>query len=623
MKISYSWDAILAHVARRISEILEIDISAADFSPPPDIQLGDVAYGCFKAAKVLGKSPVEIAKCIQEKLGKNDHTIVSVAATGPYVNIVLSSGDIIARIVHDVDRLKKSFGMSEIGDGKSVLLEYAQPNTHKEIHIGHLRNLLIGSSLVQILQHADWKVVPVSYHGDVGAHVAKCLWFLVRMQAHVIPHPVPAKKKSKGSKKIEETVKEYSPEEWIEVTLASMDDAKADAILLSVPKKDRTSRYLGVMYSESTKLLEENPEWKAQVSEVQRFLEAHAIGWEKLWAETRRWSIDDMGKIFQELGVKIDRQYFESEVMEEGQRMVDQLLQKNIAKESQGAIIVDLEDKKLGTLVVRKSDGTSLYSTKDLALATKKAEEYPAVSRSLHIVDVRQEFYFKQLFCILNLMGYRMPLEYVGYEIVTLTTGAMSSRQGNIVTWDSLRDEVMAHATKETMKRHPEWVEGRVTHTAWCLAMGGMKFAMLKQDSDKVFTFDIDRALSFEGDTGPYIQYAATRLSGILRKAGWKATRDVQEVGSSVLSEPTEKRLALHIAAFPGACRKAAEELRPAILAQWCIAMASRINEFYRDVNVQTSPDIQRDARLQLVAASHDVLTRALELLGIPLPDEM
>lgn len=622
MKISYSWDAIQAHVARRISEVIEIEVSVADFSPPPDAQLGDIAFGCFKAAKALGKSPVDIAKQIQEKLGKNDHTIVSATAAGPYVNILLSPGDLIARIVHDVDRMKKEFGMSEAGGGASILLEYAQPNTHKEIHIGHLRNLLIGSSLVQILQQAHWKVIPVSYHGDVGAHVAKCLWFLVRLQAHVIPHPVPTKKKTKSAKK-EEVTKEYSPEEWIEVILASMDDAKADAILLSVAKKDRTSRYLGKMYSESTKLLEENPEWKAQVSEVQRYLEAHAAGWEKLWAETRRWSIDDMGTVFQELGVKLDRQYFESEVMDEGQRMVDQLLAKHIAKESQGAIIVDLEEKKLGTLVVRKSDGTSLYSTKDLALATKKATEYPAVSRSLHIVDVRQEFYFKQLFCILGLMGYRMPLEYVGYEIVTLTTGAMSSRQGNIVTWESLRDEVMSHAVKETMKRHPEWVEGRVTHTAWCLAMGGMKFAMLKQDSDKIFTFDIDRALSFEGDTGPYIQYAATRLSGILRKAGWKASQDVEEVGSPVLSEPSEKRLAVHIAAFPGVCRKAAEELRPAVLAQWCVSMASRINEFYRDVNVQTSPDEQRIARLQLVAASHTVLARALELLGIPLPDEM
>ncbi len=611
---------MLAHVARKLSDAAEAEVSPSDLVPPPDAELGDIAYGCFKLSKLKSKSPADIAKLLEEKIGAGDHTIRAAKAAGPYLNITLTAGDLISRVIHDVARMKETFGKGEAGAGKALLIEYAQPNTHKEVHIGHLRNLLLGSSLVNLLRLADWRVVPVSYHGDVGAHVAKCLWFLVRAQAHIVPQPTP-KKKGKGKKA--EPPKELTPEEWIVTVLGSLDEAMADLILLSVPREQHNGRYLGMMYAESTKLLDENPEWKSQVSEVQRSLEAHAPGWEKLWAETRRWSIVEMSEIFQELGVKLDRQYFESEVVDEGQRMVDVLLKKGIARESQGAVIVDLEEHKLGTLVVRKSDGTSLYSTKDLALAWKKAEDFPAVSRSLHVVDMRQEHYFKQLFHILGTMGYRMPLQYVGYEVVTLTTGAMSSRQGNVVTWEGFRDEVMAFALKETTERHPDWVEGRVKHTAWCLAMGGIKFGMLKQDGDKIFTFDMARALSFDGDTGPYIQYAVTRLAAILRKGKWDAKKGYGAVDPVILAMPAEKRLAIQIAALPGACRKAAEELRPAVIAQWCMAMAARINEFYRDVDVMGSQGDLRAARLQLVAAAHDVLASALGILGIPLPDEM
>ena len=178
------------------------------------------------------------------------------------------------------------------------------------------------------------------------------------------------------------------------------------------------------------------------------------------------------------------------------------------------------------------------------------------------------------------------------------------------------------HSPRKTVERHPEWVEGRVTHTAWCLAMGGIKFGMLRQDNDKIFTFDMARALSFDGDTGPYIQYAATRLAAILKKGGWDP-KICAEIDPVILGEPSEKRLAVQIAAYPGVCRKAAEELRPSLIAQWCVSMAQRVNEFYRDVHVLEGKDDVRMARLQLVAASHQVLAQALAILGIPLPDEM
>ena len=603
--ISYSWDVILLHVARKISDIVGMDIQVTDLLIPPDVQLGDIAFGCFAVAKEKKVSPVDIAKKLEKEIQK-DHTVDFAKAAGPYINITLLSGEFIARIIQDVVRAGKKFGIHTTGKGKSIMLEYAQPNTHKEVHIGHVRNLLIGSSLDRLLKSTGYKTIPVSYQGDVGAHVSKCLWFLVREKANSISQP-----------------KKKKDEVWIDTVLNTLDIEKADAILNTIPKVDRTATYLGKLYTESTKLLEENPDWKLQVSDVQKKLETHAPGWNKVWLETRRWCIGEFSTIFQELGVKLDKMYYESDVADAGQNMVDILLKKGIARESQGAIIVDLEEEKLGTFVVRKSDGTSLYATKDLALAVQKEKDFPNVSKSLHIVDKRQEFYFKQLFRVLILMGYELPLEYVGYEVVKLATGAMSSREGNTVTWKSLRDDVVEFATKETHARHPDWVDGRITHTAWCLAIGGIKFSMLKQDVEKIFIFDLKRALSFDGDTGPYVQYSATRLSAILKKAGWNATEANMKDTSSVLHEPAEKNLALCISTYPAVVKKAAEELRPSLIAHWCITMSGRINEFYRDVKVLDSTGEVLKTRLQLVTVARDCLSAGLDLLGISLPEEM
>lgn len=584
-----SWDAILHNAARALGDAAGVAVSEDDLTAPPDPKLGDISFGCFKLAKIKGKNPAEVAKELVGKLGTGDHSIESASAAGPYVNLTLRGGDLVNRIVKDVETQKEDFGRAEARKER-LMIEYAQPNTHKEIHVGHLRNLVLGAALVRLLKNDGWDAVVSSYHGDVGAHVAKCLWFLARERA-------PKQKKKRV--------------DWVE------------ALLDGIPKEERTGKYLGSLYAQATKALDENPSFKDEISDVQRKLEGGDPDWKRLWQETRRWSIDEMDAIFQDLGLTFDRRYYESEVVDEGQKIVDELLKEQVATESQGAVIVDLEDKKLGVFLIRKSDGTSLYATKDLALAKLKLKEYPGVARSLIVVDSRQSLYFKQLFATLAMMGFTESFEFVGYEFVTLKSGAMSSREGNVVTWQDFRDEVLAFATGETQKRHADWNEGRVTHTAWCLMMGGIRFGMLRQDSDKIFTFDVEQALSFDGATGPYVQYAATRLGSILRKADWTPEKGLRAGDPSVLGEPAEKRLALCTAHFPHVAARAARELRPAILAQWCLDMATRTNEFYRDVNVLDADDGLRRARLRLVASARAVLIRSLNLLGVPVPEEM
>ncbi|MEK7116274.1 MAG: arginine--tRNA ligase, partial [Patescibacteria group bacterium] len=362
-----AWDAILTHVARRISTAADTTVEPTDIVTPPDPKLGDLAFGCFALVQLrhddvgathesptFKQSPADIAKRLARQLSKDtkDQLVESVSAAGPYLNVTLASGETVARIMSDVEAQQTLFGSSDDGKNRQLMLEYAQPNTHKEFHVGHLRNLVLGNALARILTHAGWNVVTASYHGDVGAHVAKVLWMLTQK----VQRP-----KSK------------------------------------VQSHEQSGKYLGQLYAETTKLLDDHPEWKDEVSEVQRKLEAGDKELTKLWKETRKWSIAEFKDIFDDLGTKIDRQYCESEVVADGQKIVDELLKNGIAKESQGAIIVDLEHEKLGIFLIRKSDGTSLYATKDLALAKLKTKEYPDLARSLILVDNRQSLYCKQL----------------------------------------------------------------------------------------------------------------------------------------------------------------------------------------------------------------------------------
>ncbi len=569
-----AWEKILDEIADAVAKAADFEVVRDDVVTPPKEELGDLAFPCFKLSQEWKKAPGEIAVALAGKLKMMGcEWIKDVSADGPYVNISLHAGRLAEAVLDDVESQGADFGKSDIGKGRSLMLEYAQPNTHKEIHIGHLRNLVLGVALQRLLEASGWKVVASSYHGDVGAHVAKCLWLL-------------------------------------------QEEGGLDVI----PESYRTGKTLGDLYARASALLEEKPEMKSAVSAVQQKLESGDPELTALWEETVSWSLQEMDQIFHELDVEIERRYLESEVVHDGQSIVDELLEKNVAKESEGAVIVDLEEKELGVLVIRKSDGTSLYATKDLALAKLKFNEYPDLARSLHVVDTRQGFYFSQLFEVFRQMGFKAPMEFIGYDFVTLKSGAMSSRKGNIVRYQDFRDDMLEHVRKETVARHPDWEAGRLEDTARAILLAGVKFGMLKQARDKVYTFDPHTALSFDGETGPYVQYAATRLASILRKAEWDGSLSGD---ARLLDQDAEKRLVMTIAAFPDAVRTAGEDLEPARLAQWCVSMAQHVSAFYRDVKVLDARPDERKARLRLVAAAERALLSGLYLLGIPAPKEM
>lgn len=370
----------------------------------------------------------------------------------------------------------------------------------------------------------------------------------------------------------------------------------------------------------------DSPHWQLEVRETFQEWERKDPDFMRLWEETKAWSMEDFRRIYNELDIHFDVWFFESEVEEPGREMVAELLERGIAEISDGLPVVKI-DEKLGletetyrTLPVLRSDGTTLYSTKDLALTREKFERF-GVDRSIWVVDVRQSLYFQQIFKILELWGFQQAAKcfHLSYETVMLPSGAMSSRSGNAVLYHDVADAVLQRAREIIEEKNPTLSDDVKAQIAHDVGIGSMKYGMLARDNNRVFVFDIEEALSFEGHAAPYIQYAHARACRILEK--------VDEVPSGVLEfaevTPEEVNLIEQIASFPAEVERAAIEYKPLVIAMYVYDLAKRFNDFYRACPVLTSDEPSRSARIALVEASRQTLANALRILGIAAPQVM
>ena len=340
----------------------------------------------------------------------------------------------------------------------------------------------------------------------------------------------------------------------------------------------------------------------------------------KLWRKTRTWSIDGLAKIYKELGVKFDRIFYESDVIEKGLDMVAKLDKKGVLVKSQGAIIADLNKYNLGVLVFIRSDGTALYPVADLPLAEEKFKKYK-INKSIYVVDVRQSLYFKQLFKLLELLGYKKEMKHLGYEFVKLPEGMMSSRSGLVITYEDLREQVIKKAVSETKKRHKNWSEKEVAEVVRKLVNGAMKFEMLKVGADKIITFDIEQALRFDGFTAAYLQYTCARINSINKKA--KKQKNKKTIDYNNLSESKESRLIMKLAQYPETVELAGKNCAPNELAKYLFELAQEFNDYYHSVPVLKAKTAVRQARLALISAVRQTLENGLKLLGIEVMEEM
>ena len=549
--------------AQKLLDGIGIKAEIDAITTPPDPKLGDFSFPVFSAAKEAKKNPAEFAAKAIEGLGARFKYFSKVETAGPYINFFVDPNKLAELALAEIGKEKNDFGNNNTGKGKKLMVEFSQPNTHKEFHVGHSRGTLLGQSLVNILLANGYKVISANYYNDSGANVAKWLWCYTKFHNGEEP-------------------------------------------------KDNRAEFLSHVYAEANEKSKDSEEAKLEISEIKQKFEQGDRELVKIWKKSRKWSIDQFKEIYKLLGVKFDECFYESDQAKEGREVVKKLLDDGIAQKSQGAVIIDLEKYNLGAFLILKSDGTALYSTHDLPLAQKKFKEYK-IDASWYVVDVRQSLYFQQLFKTLEMMGFKEPMRHVDYDFVSTPKGVISSRLGKVPTFIGLYNELFNLAKKSTKERHKDWSEKEVDMSAEKISLSAIKFEMLKTSRKKEIIFDPEKALSFEGFTGPYILYTIARISSILKKA--RSIKNKKFKDAEIVD--IEKELLLKIIKYPEILKEAAIEAEPAHIAQYSFELAQKFAEFYHKQNVLKAESPEKEWRLALIGATKEVLENGLDKLGI------
>jgi len=534
----------------------------------------------------------EIAAGIAATIGKPEG-FSHIEAVRGYLNLYFVSEEFSRDVVNTVIEQGADFGKGA-PKGERVMVEYAQPNTHHSFHIGHYRNSILGEALSRVVEFAGFDTVRASYPGDIGLGVITVLWIYDKFFRGQEPEGI------------------HERGQWLLKLYV-------EATNLLTEKDGETPEETAQREAYDAERREMYRKWDAGDPEIRQ-----------LWEETREWSLIELRDILEMMGIKIDVWFFESEVDEPSKEIVEELIELNIADDERpegGAVIVRIDERlglkkeKYRTNVILRNDGTSLYLTKDLALAKEKFEKYH-VDRSIYVIDVRQSLHMQQTFAILKLWGFPQAEKcyHLGYGFVSLPEGAMSARKGRVVLFKDVADEAIRRVSVESMEKNPEMPETERQQVAKEVGLGALAYAMLSVDNNKDIVFDIDEALSFDGHTGPYIQNAHVRASSILRKAG--GFPEIAKFDYEL--DPLEVELIDLISRFPDTVQQSAKEYRPLVMANYAYDLASIFHKFYHVVRVlQADTEAMRNARLRLIAAARQTLANALRLLAIEAPKRM
>lgn len=541
----------------------------------PSKEAGDVAFPLFIVAKEAKQNPAMAAKALDEKMTTLPSFITKKLVAGPYLNFFYDFNQIGTRLVPAFTS-GAQFKLTLSQDMPKTMIEYSQPNTHKELHVGHMRNLCYGDALIRLHRYAGFDIVASTFPGDVGTHVAKCLWYF--------------KFHFKGE----------------------------------VPKTKKGA-WLGTLYTAGHNLLEDQrgtdkeAQNREQLTMILKQLEQKSGEFYDLWKETRQWSIDLMNEVYAWAGVKFDVWYWESEVDSASVKLVREYQAKGLFKEDQGAVGMDLEPHKLGFCMLLKTDGNGLYATKDIELARRKFQDYH-IEKNLYVVDKRQEHHFKQVFKVLELMGFEnaKKCQHLQYDFVELPDGAMSSRKGNIVPLQSLIENMVKMIKEQYLKRYEnEWSADEIEKTAQIVAKGAIKYGMTRIDPAKKIVFDMQEWLKLDGESGPYIQYAYARINSMLNKLGAPKSAELK------IDTPQEKELVAVLMNFNHVVQQAVEQYKPSFVTAYLYDLSRAYNSFYAECPVGSSEEPLRSSRLQLSKATAETLKKGLELLGVEAPERM
>ena len=561
-------------IAEKIANVTNLDSKEIKgyIEIPPNSDMGDYAFPCFKLARALKKSPQIIAEELKEKINI-DENIEKIEVVGGYLNIFVNKLVLIKTVLEEITVKKELYGSNLSGNGKNIIVEYSSPNIAKPFHIGHLRNTVIGSALYKIYKFLGYNTIGINHLGDYGTQFGKMI------EAY----------KMWGS--------EY--------------DLSEDAINKMVD-----------MYVRINNLCKEDEEVLERCRENFRLLEKGDKYCTELWEHFKEISLKEFDKIYDILGVKFDSLNGEAFYADKTDEVVEMLKEKGKLTESEGAEIVDLTDEGIETpCIIKKANGSTIYATRDLAAILYRARTYD-FDKCLYVVAYEQNLHFKQIFAVAKYLvdeKYVNGLKHVSYGMVQLPTGKMSTRLGNVVKIEDLITETIEKAKEIIATKNPE-LENK-DEVAKKVGIAAIIFNTLSTTNNKDQIFDWNTALNFQGETGPYIQYTYVRTKSVLEKVGKIST--VSEVDFSTLTDDSSIKVLKSLYAFKETLEMTVEKNEPAILARYLIEVSQNYSNFYNDNKVLVEDEKVKNSRAYLTYAVGIVLKTGASLLGIQMPDKM
>ena len=530
---------------------------------PKNPKMGDYAFPAFALAKIEHKNPALIAKDIAEKI--SDDNFTSIQAVGPYVNFAIDHAKLVNATLNDVLTEKEHFGDQKLGEG-NVPIDMSSPNIAKPMSMGHLRSTVIGNSIAKTLEKVGYTPIKINYLGDYGTQFGKLI------TAYRL---------------------------W-----GNEEDVKKDPIT-------NLFHYYVKFHEEAEKDPKLEDEGRAAFKKLENGDEEEI----KLWKWFREVSLQEFNRIYKELGVTFDSYNGEAFFNDKMQPVVDELREKGLLEESRGAQVVNLGEDENPALIL-KSDGSSLYMTRDLAAALYRKKEYDFVM-SLYVAGGEQTGHFKQLKQVLKKMGYDWSdnIHHIPFGLITQGGKKLSTRKGNVVFLDQVLKDAVSLAEQQIEEKNPNLSNKK--QVAHDVGVGAVVFHDLKNDRMDNFDFDLEEVVRFEGDTGPYVQYTNARAQSILRTANKEISMD-----NLSLNDDWSFAVAKALADFPAIVEKASEKFEPSIIAKYALDLSKKFNKYYANVRILDEDD-QLNTRLALVQATSIVLTEALRLLGVNAPKEM
>jgi len=561
-------------VAKAIAKALEMDIKEIEMSieNPKGSDNGDYAFPCFKLAKTLRKAPPIIAEEIKEKLDVNQNEISKIEVVGGYINFFVNNEALGEQVLQEISK-NEEYGKADIGNNKNIVVDYSSPNIAKPFHIGHLRSTVIGAALYNIYKHLGYNVTGVNHLGDYGTQFGKLI---------------------EGYKRwgIEYNIEENPIDELTKIYIRINQACKEDEEILEECRNN-------------FKKLEEGDTYCVE-----------------LWNKFKDLSLKEFQKVYDLLGSKFDSWNGEAFYSDKMGEIVNLLENSGKLVESEGARIIDLEDKGMAPCIIEKSNGSSTYATRDLAAIMYRARTYD-FDKAIYLTSYEQVLHFKQVFETAKLLGldekYINGLEHAPFGMVLLKTGKMSTREGNVIKLQELLDEAISRAGKIIDEKNPD-LENK-EEIAKRVGIGAVIFNDLANNRVKDEIFDWDTILNFQGETGPYIQYTYVRTKSVIEKAG--KVPNVEDVKTQLILDEASSRILKLIYNFKDILIQVTDKNEPSILSRYLIDVAKAYSNFYNENKIIVDNKDIQNARVYLTYAVGKVLKTGAGLLGIQMPDKM